>query len=95
MYLVRPESAKLDAWGCLCYKRQEREIRFWGIVWSVITLEFLPNRFNKLTTYHWNAFSFPEWDFIGWRYFNFGNSTKFLVFTFCRSLYTCSQRFLN
>lgn len=82
-YLMRPESKKLDAWGSICYQRQERELHFWGIVWSVLTLEFLPKRYNKLSIYHWNAFSFPIWDFIGWRYFKFGNTAKFLVFTFC------------
>lgn len=47
-YLMRPESRKFDEWGGLCYALQERERRVWGVVWSVITFEFLPRRSNKL-----------------------------------------------
>lgn len=94
-YLMRPESAKLDAWGCLCYSLQERELHLWGIIWSVITLEFLPKRNNELTTYHWNAFSYPRWDFVGWLWFKQGDPAKFLVFTFYCKIYTFWSTFFG
>lgn len=81
--------------GCVCYQRQEREIRFWGIVWSVLTLEFLPARHNKLCTYHWNAFAFPEWDFIGWRYFNFEIRPNSWYLRFIARYTLTGQRFLE
>jgi len=65
---MRPESKRLDAWAAYGYQLQERELRFWGAVWSIITFEFLPRRFAKLCTYHWHAFAFPRWDFVGWLY---------------------------
>lgn len=70
-YLMRPESQKLNEWLHYGYARQERERYFWGVVWSVITFEFLPKRSNDLNTLHWNAFSFPEYDIEGWRLFHF------------------------
>lgn len=86
-YLMRPESQKLNEWATLCYARQERERHFWGVVWSVITFEFLPERSNKLNTLHWNAFSYPEYGIEGWRLFHFGDFSIFLVFAFCRKVY--------
>lgn len=94
-YLMRPESAKLNEWAAYGYQRQEREIRFWGIVWSVLTLEFLPARHNKLCTYHWNAFAFPEWDFIGWRYFNFEIRPNSWYLRFIARYTLTGQRFLE
>lgn len=94
-YLMRPESRKLDEWGSICYARQERELHFWGIVWSVITLEFLPKRYNKLSTHHWIAFSFPEWGIIGWRWGSFGNLSTFLVFTIYREIYIIWSTFFR
>lgn len=70
-YLMRPESKRLDDWAAYGYALQERERYFWGAVWSVISFEFLPKRYNKLQTYHWNAFSFPEWGIEGWRFDKF------------------------
>jgi hypothetical protein len=55
----------------LGYKLQAREKKFWGTLWSICTFEFLPARFNYLTELYYKKFGFPDWLFLGYKYWRY------------------------
>lgn len=101
LYLIRTPKpnkivdAKLEEYVQLGLRLQEREYRFWGAVWSVCTLEFLPKRFNYLTELYYKKFGFPDWQFIGYKYWRYEVRHESWYLRFIAKYTLVGQRFLE